>query len=103
MKTRKGFGALEIIGVLAVVTLVGFLGYTAFMRYEGQMASTKTTPIKQPADTAVAPKLDDVTIATAPEIAQTADLEKASSTLDDINIDSADDDAQLGRLVSDMN
>lgn len=99
MKTRKGIASFEILAVVAVITLISFLGYTAYMRYQGQVAN------KKPAETSTAApnKVDDITVDKAPEINETADLPKADSTLDSINIDSTEDDADLGKLEKAMN
>jgi hypothetical protein len=99
MKTRNGFASFEILAVLAVVTLVGFLGYTAYMRYQGQVATKKSTDV-----VATAPaKIDDITVDKAPLINETADLPKADATLDSINIDSVEDDEDLGKFEKAMN
>ncbi len=99
MKNRNGFGSFEVVAVLAVVTLVGFLGYTAYMRYQGQLANKKST------DTvATAPaKIDEITVDKAPLINETADLPKADSMLDSINIESTEDDGDLAKLEKAMN
>lgn len=99
MKRNNAFGHFEILAVFAVVTLVSFLGYTAFIRYEGQMAKETT------ADTTVAKveKVDDITVESAPEINETADLASADNTLESINIDSMSDDGDLADFEAAMN
>ncbi len=88
MKTQRGFAIFELVAVVAIITLVGFLGYTAYSRYETQVASKKDTSQQL----AAVKKVEETTVATAPTIEQTADLDKADSAIDTLNIDDVEDD-----------
>lgn len=101
MRIPKQLARFETIGALAIVTLVGFLGYTAFMQYRGDVAANAPQPSAQkvtaPASTPAKP------IATAPSIEQSADLDSASAALDAIDVDGTDDDSQLDVLMNELN
>jgi hypothetical protein len=85
-KSQAGFGHLVVFVVLALV-----IGATAFIGYE--------LYAKQPTTTASAPVTQnkrELSAADAPQIKSTADLDKASATLDRVN--SGSDNSDLNQL-----
>ncbi|MBC7746494.1 hypothetical protein H7Y40_00745 [Pedobacter sp.] len=80
---NSGFLFAELLIAVAVIGLVGFIGYTAYSRtHDNTAANSSQSPVAQ-----------DVT--TAPEIKSTTDLVTAEKALDETILDSPSDDAQL--------
>jgi len=71
---QSGFSIVEIVIALAVVVLIGFLGYTAFNRMQENQAANSSQADQQ------SPVANDVK--TAPSINSTSDLNEAERTLD---------------------
>lgn len=95
MTTRKnqiGFSIIEIIIGLVVVSLIGFVGYTFYTRQ--QAANNKTTSTNSVAT--------QVSVPTAPTISSTSDLDKAGTTLDQVNVDGSNssDSSQFDSQLS---
>lgn len=76
MTTRTshvGFSLIEVIVVVAIVALVAFLGYSLYTHQ--QAATNDKTSSAQ------------VAVPAAPEITSASDLDTASNTLDQIDVD----------------
>lgn len=84
----SGFSAVEIVLVLAVLVLVGFVGYRV---YDSQQN-------KNDGSTEQSTTADDVPA--APEVNSTEDLNKAEETLDQSNIENSNDNSQLDEELS---
>jgi uncharacterized membrane protein YebE (DUF533 family) len=86
--SQLGFSAVEIAIVVAVIVIIGFLGYTFYNNYLHKQAqvgeSSKTSDV------------DD-----APVITTTKDLDKANSTLDDSDLESNSKD-DLSEMDKDL-
>lgn len=84
MKRSNGFSIVEALIAVAVVVLVGLVGYNL---YSMQQARDQSASDQQ----AVANEVPD-----APTITETSDLDEASKTLDQIDPDANDNEsAQL--------
>lgn len=84
MKTHSGFSLVEAFIAVAVVVLVGLVGYNL---YSMQQARNQTVRDQQ----SVAKEVPD-----APNISETADLDEATKTLDQIDPETNDQEsAQL--------
>lgn len=81
--SQSGFSIIELVIVVAVVTLGGFLGFTYFAAQKAQVADTATSQAR----TADVPA--------APVVNTTADLTAAEKALDSITVGSASDSSQL--------
>lgn len=71
---QNGFSIVEVLLVLVVVAVLGFVGYKVYSR---QHDSSATTASSQSTGSATA---NDV--ASAPDVKSTSDLDKAATTLD---------------------
>ncbi len=75
---QSGFSAVEALIVIVVVGLIGFIGYSV---YNSNHTKTTNNAVSTTSSTTTSTaKANDV--ATAPNISSTADLDKASATLD---------------------
>jgi len=90
-QSQTGFSAVEGLLIVAVVAVLGFVGYKV---YSGQQDKPASTGNNQTADQSA--KADDVP--EAPEIKETNDLDKANATLDQVNPD--DDTGELDSQLS---
>lgn len=78
MNKQRGFSVVEVLLVAVVVAVLAFVGYRI---YQNRQVKTDV-PAPQ---------------SSVPEVKTTADLDKASKTLDDTNVDALDSyDQQLG-------
>lgn len=89
-KNNAGFSAVELVIILVVVSALAFVGYMVYSRQQADKAADGGT-----SQSAVA---NDVPA--APEIESADDLDKASATLDDINLDDNGDQSQLDSELS---
>lgn len=71
MARNKGFSLLEVIIILVVLTLIGLLGWRFWQANQSSSSTTPTTT-----------QTDD-----APTIKSDADLDKATQTLDNTNVE----------------
>lgn len=90
LKQQNGFSLVEIVIVVIVIAVIAALGYVAWNKFANQDEQMETST-SQPATA------DDVP--TAPQIETTDDLDEASTTLDEIDLNGSGDDAQLEREV----
>lgn len=72
-KRQSGFSAVELVIVLAVVAVLGLVGYSVNNRLRNKPGSTQNS----------AAKASDVSA--APEVKSASDLDKASQVLDQNN------------------
>lgn len=75
---QSGFSAVEIIIVIVIVAVMGFLGYTFYNNYTDKAAKDTTAA--------------EVETKEAPTITTSSDLDKASTAMDDSNLDAENDD-----------
>ena len=90
LKKQNGFSLVEMVIVVIVIVVIAALGYVAWNKFANKDAQMETST-SQPATA------DDVP--TAPQIKTTDDLDEASTTLDEIDLNESSDDAQLEREV----
>jgi prepilin-type N-terminal cleavage/methylation domain-containing protein len=76
-RPQSGFSVVELAIVLAVVGLLGFVGYSVYNRSNAKTADDSTTNRAASPQSA---KTNDV--ASAPDVSSTSDLDKASAALD---------------------
>ena len=81
--SKSGFSIIELVIIVAVVGLGGFLGYTYFANQKAQVVDTASTQAR----TADVPA--------APVVNTTADLTTAEKALDGITVGSTSDSSQL--------
>ena len=81
--SKLGFSIIELVIVVAVVGLGGFLGYTYFAKQKAQVADTASSQAR----TADVPA--------APAVNTAADLTTAEKALDSITVGSTSDSSQL--------
>lgn len=89
-RNHQGFSLIEVVIVVIVVGLIAALGYVAWNKFANQDAQTETS-------TSQSATAEDVPA--APQIETTDDLDEASTTLDQIDVNGSGDDAQLEREV----
>lgn len=77
-RTTQGFSIVEVAVVIFIVVIIGFLGYTFYMRTQ----AAPTTDSSQ----------SETAVGTAPDINDTADLDTAAAVVDETNTDAALDD-----------
>lgn len=88
MRTRNnqsGFSVVELVIVLAVVVVLGFVGYSVYKSQNNKTDDTTTT--SQSATASDVPS--------APTINSTSDLDEAAIMLDQTDTSSSSDSAQL--------
>lgn len=87
MKTNKsyGFHIVEIVLILAVVAVLGFVGWRV---WQAQTATTQT------------PQTAQNSSLEAPEVKSTSDLDTASKTVDEVNLDASD--TEMTNLEKDL-
>ena len=86
--SQSGFSAVEIAIVVAVVVVIGALGYVFYNNYQKQQ--TKANESSQAADSE------------APAITSTSDLDTASKTIDDSDLESSSSE-DLSNIDKDLN
>ncbi len=92
-KNNSGFSVVELTVVVAVVGVLGAVGFTVYDRQQNKKVdvATQTTQNSQANN-------DD--IPSAPIINSTADLAKAEQTLDDASSEGSKDSAQLDAEIA---
>jgi len=81
--SQSGFSIIELVIIVAVVGLGGFLGYTYFAKQKAQVADTASSQART-AD-----------VSAAPAVNTTADLTTAEKALDATTVGSTSDSSQL--------
>lgn len=89
-KNQSGFSVVELVIILLVVGALAFVGYMVYNRQQDDKTTVN--------DTSQSVATDDVP--SAPEIKTTGDLDKASATLDQVDVDSNNDSSQLDSELS---
>jgi prepilin-type N-terminal cleavage/methylation domain-containing protein len=86
MRKQSGFSVIEIVIGVAVLAIIGFLGYSFYTNSQksGQDSASQSS-VSSSTET----------------IESTADLDKAATTMDDINIDS-ENDASLTEIDKEL-
>jgi Tfp pilus assembly major pilin PilA len=95
---QKGFAFIELLLIVAVVAVIGLVGYKIYNDRSKTVTSespTSSTSNKEPASATVSP---------APAVQTSADLDKASQTLDQNDPATANsaDSAQLDKDSADF-
>lgn len=91
-KNQLGFSAVEIVLVLAIVGLFGFVGYKVYSQQQTKTADNSSQNVEQSATANDVPS--------APQIKTTDDLTKAEKTLDSTSVDGSNDSSQLDNELS---
>ncbi len=82
---NSGFHVVEVLLIFAVVAVIGFVGWRVWQAQ---------TSVQQPAQTAQNKSLE------APEVKNASDLDTASSTVDQVNLDASDN--EMNDLTKDL-
>jgi len=82
---QSGFSVVELVVVLVIVALLGAAGYVVYNRH----ANSK------PAATAASQSATANDVPTAPEVNSSSELDQEQSVLDQTDISSSNDTAQL--------
>jgi len=78
MRNKAGFSVVEVLAVVVIVGIVATLGVVGYNRWkQAEVAKDTSTDSSQQA-------------ASAPEVKQTSDLDKAATTLDSTDFGDAD-------------
>lgn len=87
---QSGFSAVEVLITLVVVAIIGYLGYTFYNGYQDKMAKSAES----------ANTVSDT--ADAPVVTTSEDLDKASTALDQTDVESGnnDDMSELDKEIS---
>lgn len=98
MKTHNnqaGFAHLALVLVIAVLVVMGFVGYNVYNRQQNKPVASSDG---QPSDSAAAAK----DIPSAPAINSPSDLDKASATLDQVDNEAGNtrDSSQLDSALN---
>lgn len=93
-KNSSGFSAVEIVLVVAVVALLGFIGWRFYTIQRDNAADGTSQSSTAPAQNSTKSNA----VPAAPEIKSTQDLDTAEKTLDGTNTDS--DSSQLDSETS---
>lgn len=88
--TKQGFSAVEIVLVLAVVVVVGFIGYTVA---QNTIFKDSTLDNVNMSETAT-------DVPTVPEINESSDLNEITETINGINLD--DDSGDISELETQL-
>lgn len=83
----KGFSVIEVSLIVAVIAVIGGLGFVFYNKWQASQQTQASTP---PATTK----------STAQTLTKTADLDKVSSTLDATDVTSASDATALNSNLS---
>lgn len=89
-KKQAGFSAVELVIVLVVVGVLATVGYMVYSRQQDNKTANSGTSQSASAED----------VPSAPEIKSSSDLDKASATLDDVNLDKNKDGSQLDSELS---
>jgi Tfp pilus assembly protein PilV len=92
MKNRinqRGFSGVEVVIIIVVLIVVGLLGYVFYNQLQNKQSDTQTTSQQSSAS-------DEISV---PAITTASDLDKATETLDAINLD-ADNSNDIKQLDS---
>lgn len=84
-KNQSGFSAVELVIILVVAGALAFVGFTVYSRQQNN----------KPADSSTSQSAVANDVPSAPEVKSTGDLDKASATLDSVNLDDSSDSSQL--------
>lgn len=95
-KSQSGFSIVELVLVFVVVGAISFVGYTFLKGTEARRANLPTQATQKATDATAQD------IPPAPAIEQTSDLDKASDTLDQIDVDTSADSQQLDAEASNL-
>jgi Tfp pilus assembly protein PilE len=76
LSLRSGFSAVEIVLIVAIIAIIGFLGYTFYTSYQNKKATETATTTTQD----------------APTITTASDLDKASTVMDQTELESSNTD-----------
>ena len=79
---QSGFSLFELVVIIAVLAIVGLGGWNIYQRSHRRTGEVSTTKVTK-------------TLSSLPVITSSADLDKASQTLDQTVTDSSSDTAQL--------
>lgn len=99
MKLRKlqaGFSAFELVIVIAAVGIIALIGYNVYQRQKPDTTTTSSL-----SSTSDQPQAAAINVPAAPTVKTASDLDKASATLDQINVDS-DANSDLSQLNSEL-
>lgn len=86
----KGFSVIEVGLVIAVVAIIGGLGFVFYNKWSANQSTTAQTTTTKPAQSTTA----------APTISKTSDLNAASATLDSTDVTSSADTNALNSDLS---
>lgn len=89
MRNKNGFTIVEVVIFIAVLAIIGALGYTAYNNLVANHDSTATDASASPAPTA-----------TPVVVKSSSDLEKISSELDAMSLEDSDSNSQLDTAAS---
>ncbi len=87
---QQGFSAVEAVIIVLVIAAIGVVGYTVYNRKHNAKAEPSASQQRVNGTTPVAPAIED-----------TSDLDSATKTLDDTNIDATASDSR--QLDSEIN
>ncbi|HET8690487.1 MAG TPA: prepilin-type N-terminal cleavage/methylation domain-containing protein [Candidatus Saccharimonadales bacterium] len=76
MTKQKGFTIVEIVVVIAILVVVGLIGWRLWQRSQGQSTNQNSSTSSQVGQSEQ-----------TPPISNAADLNNASQTLDNVNVD----------------
>lgn len=86
-KNQAGFSVVEVVLLLAIAGLLAYIGYRVY----GQYSSTNNpNTASTSSESRVASD-----VPSAPQIKSTRDLDKASATLDQIDVNASGDNSKL--------
>jgi len=94
-KRQSGFTIVELAIIVVVIAIIAALGYLAYDRFVAKKGNTSSSDTSQTVSSAK-------DLPATPEIKTKADLSKANTVLDSVNLDSTSD-AQLAELEAEMN
>lgn len=95
IQDSKGFSLVTVIIVVAVVGIIGMVAYNVYLK---QQDDNKTDSAATTQNEASGQQTAEAT--EAPEVKNSADLDKAQEALDSINVESNEDDQQLSKELS---
>lgn len=92
-KNQSGFSVVELVIILAIVSAIAFVGYTVYNRQQDNKAVDG-------GDSSTSQSAVANDVPSAPEVKSASDLDKASATLDNANLDDDNDSSQLDSELS---